>query len=451
MTIADSVISNAPPTAPLVPNDYLGLSIEWSMVRNWFGKTGNAHINQSLVNLLSGLRRTSAQTGVLRIGGDSQDGHRYVPGGCTADNTLFTGVITADMVDAVLQVADDAGWKVILGLNLKQNDPLNAADLVDYATNADVGGVIEAFEIGNEPNGYFTNTADYLARVGTYLDAIDPDGSLGVPITGPAISNDSDVSYVQALWETHQDRMPYATWHDYANSPNLGSLLQTAKIDQLKARVAEVNAAIGSGNSRMDEGNSVGNGGLDLVSNVVGTAAWLLDALCAAAQTGQRGFNLHSWDGYYFPDNVRTCWYTPFVIRQSMTQPRPPYYALQLFKFAVGRRFCPVSTSNAAGSLVRTWAFQDPTTGKLYVYVLNKAGTGHGGLVSLTAPGHSGTAFLNLLSDGSGCGGKQPGIQGAALQPDGSISWAGTALAPVSAGRWEFTLPECGSALVVLP
>lgn len=445
--IADSVVSNSPLGAPTIPDDYMGLSIEWSMVRHWFGRDGNRPV-QAMVNVLAALRRTDT-TGVLRIGGDSQDGHRFIPGGCCDENTLFSGTVTPGMVDAVLEVADQAGWRATVGLNLRANDPLNAADLVAYALASDGGGVIEGFEVGNEPNGYFTGPTavdDYLARVGTYLAVMDPE----VPIIGPGISENADVAFAGALWAAHGRRMPYAAWHDYANAPDLGSLLATVKIQQLQARIGEMDAVVGSGNSRMGEGNSVGNGGLDLVSNVAGSAAWLADAWLAAAQARQRGFNVHSWDGFYYPDDGRDCWYTPFVIRRQQAASRPLFYALVLLKYAAGRRFCPVQTSNASGSLVRTWAVQDTVTGRCYAYVMNKAGSGHAGTVGVTGP-RAGTAFLNLLDSG-GCRYGDPLINGSRLQPDGTFTWTGIPVGPQpGTSRFEFVLPECSTALIVLP
>jgi hypothetical protein len=115
----------------------------------------------------------------------------------------------------------------------------------------------------------------------------------------------------------------------------------------------------------------------------------------------------------------------------------------------VGRRFCAVSTSNATGQLVRTWAVRDDASGRTYAFVINKAGAGRGGVISVTGP-RAGTAFLNLLDSG-GCAGKDPAIEGARLLPDGTISWTGRPLTPASGTRYDFTLPECSVALLSLP
>jgi hypothetical protein len=247
--------------------------------------------------------------------------------------------------------------------------------------------------------------------------------------------------------------MPFTTWHDYANSPTLASLLQTAKITEFNTRISAMHGAVGSQNHRMDEGNDTGNGGLDNVSNVLGKTAWLIDTLLDGAANGLRGYHSHAWYGHYYPGDNRTCWYTPFVIRNGQTLPRPGFYALALFKYTLGRRFCGVSTANASGQLVRTWCLTDPSTNRLYAYAINKGGSGKAGKVGISAPaGHTGTGFLNIMSDAGGCAAKTASIQGSTLPANGSYTWTGAPLNPVpGTTRYEFTLRECSTALVSIP
>jgi hypothetical protein len=452
--IADSTIVSCPETGVTVPADYLGLSIEWSMIQHWFG-TSRTSINSSLVNVLNSLELSPSTRGVLRIGGNSQDGHQWSQHGSTTGNTLFTGTINGGLVDAIFEVARQSGWKVILGLNLRNNNPGMAQSLASYAVGQDTGGNLLAFEIGNEPNSYLS-LADYLARYQAYVARLDGDPvTANRPITGPAISENADVTWARDLWARYQPtgRMPFTTWHDYANSPTLASLLQTAKITEFNTRIQAMDGAVGRRNHRMGEGNDTGMGGLDNVSNVLGKTAWLIDTLLDGAARGLRGYNNHAWDGHHFPGDNRTCWYTPFVIRNRQAQPRPGFYALALFKYALGRRFCGVSTANASGQLVRTWAVINPSTNRIYAYVINKGGPGKGGKVGVSAPaGHSGSGFLNVLTDAGGCSGRATSIQGSTLPASGSYAWTGTPINPVpGTTRYEFTLGECSTALLSIP
>ena len=452
--IADSTIVSCPPTGVTVPTDYMGLSIEWSMIQHWFG-TSRKSIHTSLVNLLNSLERNSTTPGVLRIGGNSQDGYQWNQHGSTAGNTLFSGTINGGLVEAIFEVAGRSGWKVLFGLNLRNNNPGMARDLAKYVVSQDTGGNLLAFEIGNEPNAYLSESAN-LARYQAYVDQLDRDpATANKPITGPAISENADVVWAHDLWARYQatGRMPFTTWHDYANAPTLASLLQTSKITEFNTRISAMNGAVGQRNHRMDEGNDTGNGGIDNVSDVLGKTAWLIDTLLDGAANALRGYNNHSWDGYYYPGDNRTCWYTPFVIRDGQTSPRPGFYALALFKYALGRRFCGVSTSNASGQLVRTWCLTDPSTNRLYAYAINKGGRGKAGKVSISAPaGHTGTGFLNIMSDAGGCHGETTRIQGSILPASGSYTWTGTPLNPVpGTTRYEFTLGECSTALLSIP
>ncbi len=452
--IADSAIVSCPATAPTVPTDYAGLSIEWSMVRYWFG-TSRTSVNTSLVNILNSLELGSNTPGVLRIGGNSQDGYRWDQTGSTTGNTLFSGTINGGLVDALFEVARRSGWKVIVGLNLRNNDPAMALSLARYIVGQDTGGNLRAFEIGNEPNAYLTGS-EYLARYRTYVDRLNSDPATAAkPVTGPAISNNADVTWAHDLWTIYRPtgQLLFATWHDYANAANLASLLQTSQIVDYNTRIGAMDGAVGRRNHRMDEGNDTGHGGLDGVSNVLGKTAWLIDALLDGAARGLQGYNNHSWDGYYYPADNLTSWYTPFVIRNGQASARPGFYALALFKYALGRRFCGVSTSNATGQLVRTWAVNNPSINKIYAYAINKGGAGKSGTVGVIAPaGHNHTGFLNIMSGPGGCYGRTTNIQGSTLPAGGSYSWTGRALNPVpGTTRYQFTLPECSTALLSIP
>ena len=109
--IADSTIISCPSTTATVPADYLGLSVEWSMVQFWVG-TSRTSVVGSFVNVLTSLKLNAATPGVLRFGGNSQDGYAWNPTGSTAGNSLFFGIINAGLVDAIFEVARRSGWKV---------------------------------------------------------------------------------------------------------------------------------------------------------------------------------------------------------------------------------------------------------------------------------------------------------------------------------------------------
>jgi hypothetical protein len=445
---ADVVVDGTDaPGAVRVPDDALGLSVEWSMVEHWFG-TSRETASPVTSALLQSLQRDRTTAGVLRIGGDSQDGYRWVPDGDLAGNALFRGTVNAGLVDALLEVADRSGWKLLLGLDLRADVPDEAAAMAAYASTADTGGSLLGVEVGNEPNAYFRDdVAGYVERYDRYADALSTHDGDEV-LVGPAISHLADLAYVRALTtpdSTSDSRVGLVTWHHYANQPTRGGLLGDGVRTAWQQRIAAVTDAAQGVPHRMGEGNSVGSGGLDGVSNVLASATWVVDAFLSGTAAGLAGTHLHSWDGAPYPAEGRTCWYTPFVLRGGAAQPRPPFYGLALLRHAPGRVFRPVTVTPVDDRPVGCYALADERTGRLYVYVLDRSGRGGSGTVGVTVPaGLTGTAYLARLGDAGGCAGKTTGINGAKLPPDGAYTWPGRTVRPAAGtSRYDLALGPC--------
>lgn len=501
------VVSGCPTTGLTVPTDYLGLSIEWGMAQSWFGTSGRRTV-APMIALLRSLQASPGTSGVLRIGGNSEDGYRWDPTGKTTANTPFTGTINAGMVDAVLNVARFSGWKLILGLNLRANQPANAAALARYVTLHDTARSVVAFEIGNEPDAYFgPDTAGYLSRVRTYLAALDASPvTRGVPIAGPALSNQSDARYVTLFTQAFGSRVPFATWHHYANRPTLTSLLDESVSRDWTDRIAQVTLAAGSTPIRMAEGNSVGRGGWDHLSNVMGSSTWLVDALLTGAEAGLAGFNLHSWDALTRTTRFQA-YYTPFVIRQGLVSSRPSLFGLALLRNLPGSRFCqtattavtpspsltatptatiatatptdsptatptgsptptatptpaspspsgspadtapPSPTARPAG-IIKAWALSSPAGTHLYIYVVNKSDLD--GSASITpSAGYLGGATVSRIADPGGCSGRRPTINGALMPSSGRFTWTPMGIQPQAAtDTYRLDLGPCETALL---
>jgi hypothetical protein len=446
--IATVEVGDCPAAAAAVPADYLGLSIEWGMVSRWFG-TDRTAVVQPMVRLLRSVSRTP---GVLRIGGNSEDGFTWSPDGDISGNGAFNGTISRGMVDALFEVARETGWTVVLGLNLRADDPANAVALAAYARSVDTSHRLIALEIGNEPNAYFGNdVAGYIARVQKYVAALDADpATAGSAIAGPALSNQADVSYVAAFAQAFGSRMPFATWHAYANRPTLTDLLDEGAAADWRNRIALVASAAGAVPTRMAEGNSVGNGGLDRVSSVMGSTAWLLDTLLTGAALGLSGYNLHSWDGSPFPAPTMTAYYTPFVIRNGAVLPSPGVYALALTRSLPGSRFCTSTTVNATNQSVKSWAVTDADGRHVYLYLVNKGVPGHEGTVSVTAPTtRYGSVTVSRIEDPGGCAGRSTSIEGAQVPASGQFAWTPEGVLPhPGSATYSVYLAACQSALV---
>src|ERR1700689_2184794 len=89
-------------------------------------------------------------TSVMRIGGNTSDETFWTSTGETPPSWAIATITPADLT-ALDTLAKASGWKVILGVNLKQYDPARAADEAEHAVEA-LGSSLQAIAIGNEPH-----------------------------------------------------------------------------------------------------------------------------------------------------------------------------------------------------------------------------------------------------------------------------------------------------------
>jgi hypothetical protein len=449
--IATLAVTDCSANAQRVPADYLGLSIEWSMVAHWFG-TSRAGAVEPTAALLRSLQSSPETPGVLRIGGNSQDGYAWRPDAPVTGNALFRGTISRGMIDALFEVANRSGWKVILGLNLRSDRPDEAVALTRYAMSQDTQHRLIAVELGNEPTVYFgADATAYIARIYSYVQALDADPvTRQVLIAGPSLANGTDLEFLARLRAAYASRLPFLTWHHYANRPTLSGLLSESVSNDWTDRLSQVTRAAGSTPTRMDEGNSVGHGGMNRVSNVMGSTAWLVDAMLTGAQQGLAGYNVHAWDGYYYPAEHRESYYTPFVVRGGVVLPRPPLYALALLRDAPGKRFCKSTVAVAAGESVKGWTLVDPASNDLFVYVVEKGGPGHSGDIAIAAPtGYGGVAAVSRITDAGGCEGRRTSIDDSRVPTSGDFSRTPETVRPAATtSAYLVHLDSCETALI---
>jgi hypothetical protein len=357
------------------------------------------------------------------------------------------------MVDALFAVAERSGWKVVLGLNLRDDSTADAVALTRYAMSIDTTHRLMAVELGNEPTVYFGSDATaYVARIYSYVQALDADPvTRGVPIVGPSLANRVDLGFLSTMRAAYGQRLSFLAWHHYANRPTLTRLLGDDVSKDWSDRITAVQRAANGAKTRMDEGNSVGTGGLNKVSNVMGSSAWQVDAMVSGAAAGVAGYHAHAWDGYYFPAEHRESYYTPFVVRGGHVYPRPTFYAMALLRELPGKRFCQAVTTVPLGGGVKTWTLLDPKTSKLLVYAVNKSDTVGADVALATPVQYAGVASISRIGDPDGCAGRKSNIEGARLPTTGGYTWTPTALDPVGPSAYSIHLEPCQSALVEIP
>ncbi|MCW2605744.1 MAG: hypothetical protein JWO60_437 [Frankiales bacterium] len=513
-------VTACPGDGRLVAPRFLGLSVEWSTVTPWFGGLASEASTRTVttaaeplrvvpatVRLLQGLRDTTGRGGLLRVGGNSQDGYVWDARGRTSGNRLFRGAVTPGMLRAVLETARQAGWQVQLGTNLAADRPDLVHQEVAFAVRNDPGHVLAAVELGNEPNGYLSE-ADYLRRFTRYADALAADPlTRHVRLAGPGTSQGVSPTWQKDLAALVRQRygvpLVWSGWHAYGNKPTVGQLLAPSTSDAWRKAVLSARAAVPGLPSRITEGNSVGSGGLSTVSNVTGSGTWLADTLLTGAHAGLAGYAVHAWDGTVDPTAGWRSWYTPFVVRRGQVVASPEVYAMSLLAGLSGSRFCttttrgfdgarttdahggittaapvplpPAATSTATTTVVpspvsatstprlRTWSVVRPGRKAVDVYLLSEPVAGGAGtgpqqsvlvrvkpavtLATVAAP----PPATVLGYGGRSCGDLAPSVNGAHVYPEGVLRPVPLTVAPVAPGSYRVGIRPCQVVRLTVP
>jgi hypothetical protein len=249
---------------------------------------------------------TISPSSVLRIGGNTVDETFWTSTGETAPSWSIATITPADLT-ALAGLARASGWKVILGVNLKQYDPARAANEAQYAQAA-LGSSLQAIEIGNEPDlysQYESNPSQYLTDFAAYVSAIRQ-AAPGVPIEGTDAAGAPDGSFQQAFVSA-QKALPAPQINELTNhyypltsstcggSPTIAELLGTTVRDneQSEANEAVAAAAPLGVPAVIDEGNSVVCEGQQGVSDVFAAALWEIDDQLVTAREGVAGDYMH--------------------------------------------------------------------------------------------------------------------------------------------------------------
>jgi hypothetical protein len=377
----DVVSVAATPARPPIPADYLGLSLEYNTVSAYEGvspRGANAALAQLIRNLAPG------GTPVIRIGGDSTDwtwwpivSMKRPPG---VDNEL-----TPRWAAKAQTLARSAGARLVLGLNLEAGSALLASVEAKRLLAAVGHKLIDAFEVGNEPQlypllpwyrlpdgtpqvgrplGY--NLADYAKEFTAVAHAVPH-----VPLAGPAVGR----SWVNQIgpFITSAPGLRIVTFHAYAinryGAAFRGRNCSTAASDPSHPTVSTLLAPFASEGLtrdlpplvalahrrglrfRIDELNAITCAGTPGVSDTFASALWVLNALFAIADAGIDGVNVHTWRGsagkLFGFSQTRGRW---------SASVRPEYYGLLMFRRAApaGSRLLATSQTDATG--VDSWA-----------------------------------------------------------------------------------------------
>jgi hypothetical protein len=428
-------------------DDFVGLSFEVNLLAQPALTGGN------LAQYLKTLGR-----GVLRFGGNQVDKAFWTSTGETPPPWAATTLTPADLqrLDTLVKAS---GWKVILGVALKQADPARAADEIGHAKRI-LGDALLAVEVGNEPNYYPDySPAKYYADFEAYRTSIAKTAP-GVGLLGPSGgSAPAAVDYFQDFAKRMPSNLEALSTHFYpacAKSkpvPTMEDLLSPAFKEKIRVRVQGlVDAAKPLGvHTRLTEANSLTCGGVEGVSDRYGSALWAVDQALQVSSLGVTGENFHS--------NIALCGgprppgaaYTPFcaatpadAVAGRLTA-QPEYYALLMMREVGTGTFAPVDNTDTA--TLRAYAVRNggrlqvvldnlSTDGDRTVTVNLDRGFTSGNLIRLTGPSLTAKTGITL--------------GGAAVTGDGTFPGVTHTPVPVGGSAVTLSLPPASATLLTL-
>lgn len=473
---------------PEIPRDFIGFSLEVSTSGQGIGAfagaaaAGGAEPAEQAVYALGhpgapneGYFRLmrSLGAGILRLGGNSQDNSCWDRERAPHPEACEAG-LGPDDLRLFANAARASGWRLILGLNLKQNAPEWAIrEVTEGVAGTIPPGDLFALEFGNEPD-LFGRTpyrpqsyapADDAREFLAYLRTLraDPEGR-HYPLVGPGTCcgwrNPRDLAaFVDGVG---RDNLAWVAVHNYSATTCGG---QTLSIERLLSRELmdgfrrETRPLVAVARARglpiaMTETNSASCGGMPGVSNAFASALWGLDYAFTMAEDGFVNVGFHT---SYRPGGGSS--YNPidtYAVRDASGGWRyrnvvePLFYALYLFaRHAAGERLLPVHVE--AGANVRAYAVSRCPACAVRIFVLNKDlsasgtvrvrvpdGLDEGTLLLLDAPA------LDSRAGDVRYGGRQFDADGGIGAPRTTTVGRGTL------GDYDFTLPHAAIALLTV-
>lgn len=366
---------------------FIGLSTEYTSLESYAGSNPRA-LSQTFIKLVENLAPGASP--VIRIGGDSTDWTWWPPGG-GARPPWARYALTPRWLAVARSLALATGGHLIIGINFEAD----SRQLAGAEAGAMVRGIgrrlIDAFELGNEPEVYseigWYNDArgvGVLGRPTSYgfrgflpdFRAVSSALPAGVPIAGPALALTWPLSTARPFLASNP-RVRTFTFHFYPlkrcfnplsspTFPTLAHLLDVQSGGPPPGTAAAVAAAHARGVLvRVDELNSVSCRGLGGLSDSFASALWIVDALFHLARAGVDGVNIHT---------LPHVSYQPFSFDRSggrmLAQVKPMYYGLMLFARAApaGSRLLP--TIRPPDNQLRTWATR-ASTGAVRLVMIN--------------------------------------------------------------------------------
>jgi hypothetical protein len=273
-------------------------------------------------------------------------------------------------LDSLFLFAQQAGCKILMGLNLKNSNALCADTEASYVMQYQNSSLF-GFEVGNEPDLYPISKysyRDYIQDYTSYYNTIKQSNPAAV-FTGPACASNFE-SFTLPFCGEMGNKISMLTQHYYGGkrdaakiSVQIDSLMSEYKLSHISAVVRRL---VGCANSkgipfRMSECNSLDNGGQKGVSNAFVSAVWALDYMYQLARDSCAGVNFHGGlDGAY----------TVFSKEDITYSARPIAYGILAFQIGSKGRFISSTVTNNNINL-DSYSVVD-TSKNIYTTIINK-------------------------------------------------------------------------------
>ncbi|MGH9354455.1 MAG: hypothetical protein ACRD2G_20180, partial [Terriglobia bacterium] len=370
--------------------------------------------------------------------------------------------------------AEESGWRLILGVNLKQNSPSWALkEITDGFAREIKPQQIFGLEIGNEPDLFARSglrpktysPEDHVKDFLAYFHAFaENPAARKYPVVGPATCcawrNARDLgTFIDGVGAKN---LKLVTVHNYSRTTcggktvSIAQLLDPALMNHFNQQAQPLVAAAQSRGVpiAMAETNSASCGGMPGVSNAFAATVWGLDYMFSLAQDGFQSVNFHM---SYRPGGGSS--YNPIDTYGAQSGSgawryrnvaEPLYYAMYLFaQNASGKHIVPASISTGAN--VRAYAVSACARCAVKVFVINEDLSAAGEVrVRVSAP--MGKASLLLLQAPSlSSTAPEVGYGGVQFDSDGHLPAPhSTAVQRGAHGDYDFHLPNSSAAVLTI-
>jgi hypothetical protein len=456
---AENIIVNVDTqnTGEAISSDFIGLSYESAtLLPDSNGKYFFNPGNKALIQMFRALGVKS-----LRIGGNTADRKSVpVPGKPDIDS-LFAFAKAADVkVLYTLRLNEGETKPVVPGPTkagskeaFKPYDPKADAETAKYI-QTHYADNLECFIIGNEPDHYCADFPSYRADWERFADAVSaavPDARFCGPSTTPGhVAWAGD--FARELGR--EKRIAFITQHNYAagsgrttNITAAREKLLSPKIEQAYEKVygAFVPAVLEAGQHfRLEECNSLSNGGAPGVSDAFSSALWGIDYMYWWASHHASGLNFHT--------GPRSMKYAVFVTAGDGYAAHPLAYAMKAFEMGSHGHLVPIEV-NSAPQNFRAYAVLADNS--LFVTLINKehASSAQPADVLLNPGRPAGSVqIIRLIAPNNNTDAKTGiSLGGSAINDDGT--WQGT-WTPLDTrepnGGFKIPLPPASIAVVKL-